>query len=695
MSHRYTAAEKGKAPATYSTTEARKRICAPDLDTSALIQANQLTLIGRLTNPQEQRMSDVISSLPRKWNLEGAVSGSDLGHSCFQFRLSSERDIKSVLDNCPYHCNNWMIILQRWEPIISPSFPSQIPFWIKLEGLPLHFWHEKMIYEIGHELGHLDKYDISQTSARMRVFVDGLSPLVKDSVIDFKSGEESFITLEYEGLKNHCSLCNRLSHLSQDCPIKPQTEVSREIVTTENSRPPQEIPPSQIALAPLQTYRHRSSTPKEVSRPQEQAESPHFSQRRDRHGNPFGERISQRATWVRPLKNKITPRNTAQGSIEEVRQQRDNTQPIVTFPPTHAPTRSDRNRRDHRDRRNPYSQGNNRALMNEEAGSYNPSYARRDIVKDTTERHEGPLRDSSPYTRRRDNQRERNAEHRRSPQAPSAPPPTRKAQSSHSAASPSVNPNPRERHASTGPMEPPLMPRLPLERNLNVSDFTSPIQLRSTEEIMEELREVTYQYTNHPDPKERDARMQRVFDSESQGLMEETANRIAANETAAAMASPAQQLICFQPEPGYLQSTGQEITFSQAEEEGPSNYTRSARVTSKSNRPPKPKRNQHAPRGLLGPSLRQHNLARAQRSPSLRSQTNEGQGTTPGRIRRRSRRTLDPTEELGINANQQELQNQEDQRNHETLRGTTQPAAMEVPPTTPRVDFHHLGRDLP
>lgn len=107
-----------------------------------------------------------------------------------------------------------MIILQRWEPIISNTFPSQIPFWIKLQGLPLHFWHHKMIYRIGHALGTLDDYEISSTSARMRVLVDGLGPLVKETMIDFDTGEESLLTLEYEGLKNHCSVCSRLSHLA-------------------------------------------------------------------------------------------------------------------------------------------------------------------------------------------------------------------------------------------------------------------------------------------------------------------------------------------------------------------------------------------------------------------------------------------------------------------------------------------------
>ena len=128
MSRRLSAKEKGKGLASSTSTGERRRIRAPSLDTSELIQANSLTLIGRLTNPQEQNVRDIISFLPKKWNLEGPVTGSDLGQSRFQFRLSSERDLKTVLNNRPYHCDNWMVILERWEPIISDSFPSQISF---------------------------------------------------------------------------------------------------------------------------------------------------------------------------------------------------------------------------------------------------------------------------------------------------------------------------------------------------------------------------------------------------------------------------------------------------------------------------------------------------------------------------------------------------------------------------------------
>ncbi|KAF3498285.1 hypothetical protein DY000_02056663 [Brassica cretica] len=50
--------------------------------------------------------------------------------------------------------------------------------------------------------------------------------------------------------------------------------------------------------------------------------------------------------------------------------------------------------------------------------------------------------------------------------------------------------------------------------------------MRTREEVMEELQEVTRQYLNCPDPKEAAARRQRVLYSDANGLMEATASRI-------------------------------------------------------------------------------------------------------------------------------------------------------------------------
>lgn len=172
------------------------RIRAPEMDTSALIQSNSLTLIGRVTNPQEQKIWTLITNLPKKWILEGGVTGSDLGHDCFQFRFELEEDLRKVLANPPYHYFYWMVILQRWEPTILRSFPSHLPFWNTLKGLPLHYWHQKMIYKMGHALGTLEDYEISSTSACMKILLDGLQPIIVEAIVEYGSGEESLVTLE-------------------------------------------------------------------------------------------------------------------------------------------------------------------------------------------------------------------------------------------------------------------------------------------------------------------------------------------------------------------------------------------------------------------------------------------------------------------------------------------------------------------
>ena len=113
-------------------------------------------------------------------------------------------------------------MIQRWEPVLSPIFPSQIPFWIWLHGLPLHYWHQKIIYKLGHELGTLEDYCISKTSAKICISIDGLKPLIKNPLIEFASGEELKVQLVYEGLEKQWSICNRLSHLAKHCPQGPK-----------------------------------------------------------------------------------------------------------------------------------------------------------------------------------------------------------------------------------------------------------------------------------------------------------------------------------------------------------------------------------------------------------------------------------------------------------------------------------------
>ncbi|KAG5373630.1 hypothetical protein IGI04_043051 [Brassica rapa subsp. trilocularis] len=139
------------------------------------------------------------------------------------------------------------------------------------------------------------------SSTRVRVHVDGLKPLIKESIIEFDSGEESLITLEYEKLETHCSKCASLLHARRNCPVKAESEpsiqqLSRLSPIGESLRP-------EIPRAPKEgTNSLEENSARATSDQQE------FKVRRDRHGNPFGERISTKQTRVPPPVNAVVTR---------------------------------------------------------------------------------------------------------------------------------------------------------------------------------------------------------------------------------------------------------------------------------------------------------------------------------------------------------------------------------------------------
>lgn len=167
------------------------------------------------------------------------------------------------------------------------------------------FWHEKMIYNISHEIGHLEDYEISQTHARTRVLLNGLEPIPQDTIVDFDSGEEALVNFEFEGMENFCSACRSLLHLRKDCPVFPQNESYKTLEQTINT-----VNSNSLG----RHYSSRNKTGEAIRKADKHIEarrqSPSrrsYHQRLDRHGNPFGERISQASTYVKPPRNKIAP----------------------------------------------------------------------------------------------------------------------------------------------------------------------------------------------------------------------------------------------------------------------------------------------------------------------------------------------------------------------------------------------------
>lgn len=153
------------------------------------------------------------------WSVVGQFTGRELEPLLFQFTFESERDLQTILKKPLFHFKRWMMILQRWEPIVSDDFPSSISFWIRVHGILLRYWTEGALHAIGSKIGVADTKDLKQ--GRVRVHVNGLKPLEMVLDITLPSGETKKVELEYEKLEKHCFLCKSLTHEKEECPQQP------------------------------------------------------------------------------------------------------------------------------------------------------------------------------------------------------------------------------------------------------------------------------------------------------------------------------------------------------------------------------------------------------------------------------------------------------------------------------------------
>lgn len=138
---RLSTAEKGKGRLEEPPQAPRTghvRISQPE--NAYLMQKHSLTIIGRVTNPSAQKFWSLIPFFTEKWSTETRPVGSDLGGGMFQFQFQNEADLIGVLEKRPYLYEKWMVIVQRWELTNSPEFPCLIPFWIKVQGIPVDLW---------------------------------------------------------------------------------------------------------------------------------------------------------------------------------------------------------------------------------------------------------------------------------------------------------------------------------------------------------------------------------------------------------------------------------------------------------------------------------------------------------------------------------------------------------------------------
>ena len=188
------------------------------------ISETRYSLIVKPVNPRRQNLRAMASALPRLWGVGEEVSSRILENRKIQFLFQSEESMASVLRRGPWSFNEWMSVVQKWNPNHSDQDLQRIPFRVQIRGIPLHFLTERMVTTIGGRLGHFMETDFGGDGTalvdyvRVRLLWNIDDPLRFQRLFQF-GDESSVLKFRYEKLRNFCSNCGVLSHDAPECPL--------------------------------------------------------------------------------------------------------------------------------------------------------------------------------------------------------------------------------------------------------------------------------------------------------------------------------------------------------------------------------------------------------------------------------------------------------------------------------------------
>ncbi|KAL1200358.1 hypothetical protein V5N11_017607 [Cardamine amara subsp. amara] len=78
-------------------------------------ERNVCNIMGRLLNPDNQKMSSLIHDMPRLWKINNKCRGFALSQDRFQFVFDSETDLATVLEAGAWTYDDWSMTLERYD----------------------------------------------------------------------------------------------------------------------------------------------------------------------------------------------------------------------------------------------------------------------------------------------------------------------------------------------------------------------------------------------------------------------------------------------------------------------------------------------------------------------------------------------------------------------------------------------------
>ncbi|KAG7578883.1 Endonuclease/exonuclease/phosphatase [Arabidopsis thaliana x Arabidopsis arenosa] len=197
----------------------------PDLPEYSSSKENELSLVGRLLNPECQSMKNLIRNMPRKWQKVGRVRGVALSKEKFQFFFNCEYDLVDVLEKGVHTFDEWTVVVDRWYEVPPDNYLQFTPLWIQIWNLPINYYTHKAITLLGEQIGQVQEVVFDKDTpqieefVRVKVLFDVSRPLRRSKVVNLPKGGTANVFFEYERVQKRCYECQRMTHEKDVCPF--------------------------------------------------------------------------------------------------------------------------------------------------------------------------------------------------------------------------------------------------------------------------------------------------------------------------------------------------------------------------------------------------------------------------------------------------------------------------------------------
>lgn len=161
-----------------------------------------------------------------KWNPKWHITLQLGPKGFFTTIFNCLEDHNRVMDGGPYFFNAASLYLRGWVEHFNPDKEdlSWALVWIRLYSLPMEYWEEASLQEIGNVLGEFIKVAEETKLRRYTYYAQiyvymRLSKALSDAVSIYHDDVEWVQLIDYEHVPFRCRRCHALGHLFRDCPL--------------------------------------------------------------------------------------------------------------------------------------------------------------------------------------------------------------------------------------------------------------------------------------------------------------------------------------------------------------------------------------------------------------------------------------------------------------------------------------------